>query len=239
MSEKSSWDAVEAHDSEAVTTDRDSLSCVIRDALLAEGKRLVVRRGAVLIRQWEATSSVWFIISGLTRVAADMAHGRQVVLALRGNGELVGEFAAITGRARTASVTTLTDVDAVVVDAEWFRSLLRREPDLSIEVMRRLVHRVDESDRRRMEAGNYAVPQRLARLLLEFARTHGHVLADGGTELSSLLTQDEIGSAIGATRESVVRALRELRERGIVRTSRRRIVVLRSDLLEAEARRVD
>lgn len=239
MSEKPFWDAVIGHDAEPVTSDHDSLSCVVRDALLAEGRRLVVRRGAMLIRQWEATNSVWFIVSGLTRVAADMAHGRQVVLALRGKGELVGEFAAITGRTRTASVTTLTDVDAVVVDADWFRSLLRREPDLSFEVMRRLVQRIDESDRRRMEAGNYAVPQRLARLLLELARAHGRPLAAGGTELSSLLTQDEIGSAIGATRESVVRALRELRGRAIVRTSRRRIVVLRPDLLEEEARRAD
>lgn len=222
-----------------MTTNHDPLSSVVRDALLAEGKRLVVRRGAVLIRQWEATNSVWFINSGLTRIAADMAHGRQVVLALRGRGELVGEFAAITGRTRTATVTTLTDVDAVVVDAKWFRQLLRREPDLSFEVMRRLVHRVDESDRRRMEAGNYAVSQRLARLLLEFARAHGRALVAGGTELSSLLTQDEIGSAIGAARESVVRALRDLRERGVVSTSRRRIVVLRPDLLAAQALRAD
>jgi CRP-like cAMP-binding protein len=178
---------------------------------------------------------VVLIERGLVRVSVTTADGRNLVLALRGSGELIGELAAIGKRPRSATVVALTDITAIAVAATEFRAILLRTPEFSMEVLRRLVDRLDESDRRRLENGTFAVPRRLARLLLELADNHGRPVASGGLEINRILTQEEMGNAIGATRESVVRALRVLREREIVTTARQRIIVQRRDLLAEEA----
>jgi CRP/FNR family transcriptional regulator, cyclic AMP receptor protein len=188
------------------------------------------------MRQHESSTSVLLIERGLARVSRSTADGDQIVLALRGRGELIGESAAIASRPRSATVVALTDIAAVVVTSRVFQAILLTQPQFSMEVLQRLVHRLDESDRRRLETGTSAVPRRVARLLLELADNHGRSTSRAGVEINRILTQEEMGHAIGATRESVVRALRVLREKHIVATSRRRIIVLRRDLLAVEAR---
>jgi CRP/FNR family cyclic AMP-dependent transcriptional regulator len=204
---------------------------LIRDA----GAHIQVHQGSVLVRQHEESTSVLLIERGLVRVSVDTAEGHHLVLALRGSGELIGELASIGDRPRSASVVALTDVSAVVVTATKFLAILRAQPQFSLEVLRTVVHRLDESDRRRLENGTFAVPRRLARLLLELADNHGQPALRGGVEINRILTQAEMGNAIGVTRESVVRALRRLREKRVVTTSRQRIIVLRRDVLAEEA----
>jgi CRP/FNR family cyclic AMP-dependent transcriptional regulator len=213
----------------------NSIPASVSSRITSAGTRIYPHQGSVLIRQNESATSVLLIEHGLVRVWVTTGDGRQLVLALRGRGELIGEMAAIAGRPRSASVTALTDITAVVVPSHVFMTILRDEPQFSVEMMRRLVHRVDESDRKRLETGMYAVPRRLARLLLELADNHGRPADRGGLEIRHILSQEELGNAIGATRESVVRALRALRDKKILNTSRRRIFVLERDLLAEEA----
>ena len=81
-----------------------------------------------------------------------------------------------------------------------------------------------------MEFGALGVRERLAILLLELARTHGEQVP-GGVRLTTGLSQQELAGSVGASREAVARLLRELRQRDIVRTSRRGLVLVQLDRL--------
>ena len=86
------------------------------------------------------------------------------------------------------------------------------------------------TDRRRLEWAALTVRERLAVLLLELVRTHGH-RTDEGVELTLRLSQREFAGSVGSSREAVARLLKELRDRQVVVTRRRGIVVLRPDIL--------
>ncbi|SHG07664.1 Crp/Fnr family transcriptional regulator [Streptoalloteichus hindustanus] len=221
-----------------MTTVGDKLRRENRELLAAEGTRRLVPRATVLFRQDEESDSVLLIEHGLLRISADTVDGQNLVLALRGEGELVGEFGVITARRRSATVVAATDSVVVAVPADRFRLLLRQRPILAYDVLCLLVARVDESDRRRMEVGTCLVPQRLASLLVDLVQSRGRPTPTGGYEVA-VLSQEELGSAIGATRESVSRALADLRGAGVLSTSRRRITVLRLAELARLARNPD
>ncbi|MCP2260899.1 cAMP-binding domain of CRP or a regulatory subunit of cAMP-dependent protein kinases [Streptoalloteichus tenebrarius] len=221
-----------------MTTPGDRLRRENRDLLAAEGTRRLVRRGTVLFRQDEESDSVLLVEHGLLRVCADTVDGQRLVLALRGDGALVGEFGVIGARRRSATVDAAVDSVVVAVPAERFRVLLGQRPALAHDVLCLLVARIDESDRRRVEAGTCLVSRRLARLLVDLVRSRGRPAPGGGYEVT-VLSQEELGGAIGATRETVSRSLAELRAAGVLSTSRRRITVLRPGELARLARAPD
>jgi CRP/FNR family cyclic AMP-dependent transcriptional regulator len=203
------------------------VSTQLHEALARIGARKAFPRGGVIVRQHEVAVSVVYVEQGICRVAHLSANGKESLLALRGAGELIGDFGVLARRPRSAMVTAVTEVVGLVVPADRFERLVEDEPKVSRELMRRLVLRVEQANSKRVDLGTLPTRQRLARLLLELVTTYGN-------DVGSLLTQEELGHAIGATRESVVRALRGMREDGVVSTSRRTLVVRRPDLLTAE-----
>ncbi|MEU7478616.1 Crp/Fnr family transcriptional regulator [Lentzea sp. NPDC042327] len=203
------------------------MSAQLHAALAHVGVRKAFPPGSVIVRQHEVAVSVVFVERGICRVAHLSANGKESLLALRGAGELIGDFGVLAQRPRSAMVTAVTEVVGLVVPAERFERLAEDDPAVSRELMRRLVLRVEQANSKRVDLGTLPTRQRLARLLQELVATHG-------SDVGSLLTQEELGHAIGATRESVVRALRGMREDGVVSTSRRTLIVRRPDLLAAE-----
>ncbi|MET8295512.1 Crp/Fnr family transcriptional regulator [Streptomyces sp. NPDC001272] len=199
-------------------------------ALRELGRELTFAPRARLIHQDEPASHVLLILHGWTKVTASAANGKEALLALRGPGDIVGESAALTGRARSADVTALEPVRAVAVDAERFRAFLARVPAAAFQLLALTSDRTRAGDRRRLEFASLSVRERLAVLLQDLARTHGR-RTEEGVEVAVPLTKQELAGAVGASREMVQRHLKELRDRGIVITGRRALVILRPDVL--------
>ena len=109
-----------------------------REALAAAGVEEFFRAGAVLCRAGEDTSQVTIIDSGWVKVSVPDANGGEKILAVRGQGDVVGERAALTTRVRSATVTALDEVSAMVVPAERFAEFLRGHPRAA-EVLERQV----------------------------------------------------------------------------------------------------
>jgi CRP-like cAMP-binding protein len=165
------------------------------------------------------------IIDGRVRVSVAGADGRDLVIAVRGPGELLGELAAIDGdQPRSASAFAVEALVVQIVPAADFLAFLERSPRAAVALLRTLTRRLRETSRTQMEFGSYDTVARVARRLDELAATHGEATADG-VEIGLPLTQEELAGWIGASRESVARAMLMLRDRGIVTTSRRRVVV--------------
>jgi CRP/FNR family cyclic AMP-dependent transcriptional regulator len=179
----------------------------------------------------EPSDHIAILLAGIVKITASTASGHEALLGLRGAGEIVGEFAVLSGNPRSATVRALDDVRARLVPASAFVNALRQHPDALFGLLHAVVDRLRESDRRRLEFAGSDVRARVARLLAELAGTHGQPAADGSVTIGLALSQTEIAGATGASREAVAKALRTLRTSGAVATSRRRITILDRDAL--------
>ncbi|TGB08150.1 Crp/Fnr family transcriptional regulator [Streptomyces sp. MZ04] len=201
-----------------------------RTALIAIGRPLRYPARGVLMRQEEPSTHVLLLLQGWTKVTATAANGYEALLALRGPGDIIGEGAALSGRGRSATVTALEQVEAVAIEQSRFTGYLTDSPQVALKLLGLATDRQRSTDRRRLEWAALSVRERLAVLLLDLVRTHG-THTDEGIALTIPLSQQECAGSVGASREAVARLLKELRDRRIVVTSRRRIVVVRPDVL--------
>lgn len=202
----------------------------VRVALLELGQSIEYGPRSVLVHQNEPSTHVMIILAGWTKVTRSAANGYEALLALRGPGDVVGEASAVSGRPRSAMVTAIGKVEAVAIERDGFLGHLAEYPESALQLLGLIGDRTRASDRRRVDQGALGIRERLSLLLLELSRTHGVEDAEG-VRLTTGLSQHELAGAVGSSREAVARLLKELRERDIVRTSRRGMVIIRPDLL--------
>jgi len=205
-----------------------------RDFLFGLGVRRRFGAGETLVRQGDPTDHVLVLMSGWVRVFCTSANGHEVLVALRGPGDVIGDQAALHSGVRTNSVQTLEPVLAVQLKSDQLRYCVRNRPNIALAMIRQLSERLREAESARVDFAALDVAQRVATYLLQLARQHG-VAERGGVALRMPLSQQDIANRVGASRRAVARSLAVLRERRIVSTFRRRIVIVQPDVLEAFA----
>jgi len=201
------------------------------DDLISRGARRHFRRGAYLLNEGEISDHVAVVLEGRAKVASVTHDGREVVLAVRGPGDLVGELSALDGGVRSSSVCALEPVEAVIIPSDRFALFLEAHPRLAILLLQTVTRKLRDADRKRIEFGAYDTPGRVARRIVELADQYGEHDARG-VRITLSLTQDELAGWTGASREAVSKALRHFRDRGWIETGRRSIVVLDLEALQ-------
>ncbi|MEJ7582812.1 MAG: Crp/Fnr family transcriptional regulator [Acidimicrobiales bacterium] len=181
--------------------------------------------GDVLLREGDPSSVVFALLAGGVKVTKSSPDGRQVLLELRREGELVGELSAIDRSTRSATVEAMTEVEAAVVPGDRFRALLASRAGLSNHVLIGVVARLREASERQLELGTVDVVGRVCRRLCELAAADGRRTTEG-IVVRSPLSQQELADWAGIPRDGVVRAFTELRRNGWLATGRQRIVIL-------------
>ncbi len=204
------------------------------DDLISRGVKRNFRRGAFLMTEGEASDHVILLLSGRAKISSYTADGKEVVLAVRGPGDLLGEFSAIDGQSRSATVSALEPIEALIVPSERFIAFLAEHGRLAILLLQTMTRKLRDADRKRVEFGAYDTPGRVARRLLELVDRYGESEGDN-VRITLSLTQDELAGWTGSSREAVSKALREFRDRGWVTTGRRSIIVLDVDALRARS----
>lgn len=208
----------------------DQLTATEQGALEKSGRRRDFQRGAVIFREAETTDWVAVLRAGRVKVSVDTANGTEVVLAVRGPGVLLGEFAAIDGEPRSATVTAIDTVSAIAVPLGAFESFLQANGRVSLLLMRTLIAKMRDADRKRIEFGAHDTIGRVAARLVEMTERFGQPTAEG-TKIGLPFTQDELAGWTGASREAVSKALGVLRAAGEIRTSRMAVIVRDLDAL--------
>ena len=207
-----------------------------RQALAAAGVEEFFRGGAVLCGAGEDTSQVMIIDSGWVKVSVREGPGTaEKILAVRGQGDVVGERAALTTQVRSATVTALDEVSAMVVPAERFAEFLRSHPRAA-EVLERQVTERREEDRTRLFPGERAgAERRLAWLLLDLAQRRGGYQHTSAAMFTLPMSQQELADWAGTSADAVGRFLRSWRDRGIIARGERsrRLTVIDLDGLAA------
>ncbi|MEV6115690.1 Crp/Fnr family transcriptional regulator [Streptomyces sp. NPDC052109] len=185
-----------------------------------------------LLRQDDLTDHLLVVGRGCVKVTTVSAAGYQAVLALRNPGDLLGEQAGLDGGPRSATLTAVTPVRALVIPAAAFRSAVRDHPVITGAVHQVLSARLRDADRQRTSAGADPLASRLAGLLLDLAATHGRRHASGTMEIGLPLSQDDFAGLILGSRRTVSRLLEQWRADGWVSTGRTHLTIDNPDALK-------
>ncbi|GAA1972540.1 Crp/Fnr family transcriptional regulator [Kitasatospora viridis] len=212
------------------------LSPADRDALRALGAERAFPAGGPLLREGDGGSHVLVLLTGWSVVWVATERGGRVILGLRTVGELVGEMAALDPHhPRSATVSAIGPVRALSVPGDRFRRFIAQRPHVAALVMAQLADRLRGADHERLALASLTVLRRLCGRLVELAdrtgRPAGPGAGGGPVTIRPPMAQSDLAAAIGATREAVAKALRLLREQGLVQTGPGTLVVLEPEPL--------
>jgi len=187
-------------------------------------KHAVIRafpRNAIIINEGDDTNGVYFIISGTVRIFLADEEGNQIVISTMGAGEYFGEMALEPG-SRSASVMAMEPVRLAIVSLDDFRAFLRSHPDFIFSLLGKLIRRTRALNRNLKGMALLDVYGRLVQLLNDLAET-----VDKERVIVEPLTQQEIASRIGCSREMVSKIMKDLAAGDYLDISRKRIVIKR------------
>ena len=196
-----------------------------RTDLEALGRQQSVARGTTLIAEGQRSDRLIAITSGRVKLTCLTDDGREVVLAVAGPGELLGELSFFDGGPHSSTAVALEKVDALVFSAGDFRRYLESHPTAAILLLRMLSARLREAVRVQVEFAAFDSVGRVARRLLEMAERFGQAEPDG-IRVTLQLSQEELAGWVGASREAVNKALGMLRGLGWIETHRRGVTIL-------------
>lgn len=202
--------------------------------LRAAGRERAYGANVTLFHEGDDAGPVIVLLRGRVKVAA-AGSGREAIVAVREPGDLIGEMSAVDGGPRSATVTTLEPIDALMIAGSAFAALLERRPRIALVILRMVAARLRYADAQQAQFATHDVVGRVARRLVELADRFG-APGERGVELALPLSQEELAAWTGSSREAVSKALALLRSLRIVETGRRRVTVLDLDALRQRAR---
>lgn len=202
-----------------------------RDAVRAVASPRVFEDGAALCLEGEPSTHVFILISGWVKIITVTREGREILEALCGEGDVVGEISGQLTGYRTATIRAAGNVRTLIIGPRAFEEMLDTYAGAAHAYRRAMAEheRVAYQSRRNhvLSSGS----RRLACLLLDLADQHGEP-ADDGLTIALPLSQDELASLIGASRSTVTRALSTWRSRHIIRTDHEHVTILDPSQLE-------
>jgi CRP/FNR family transcriptional regulator, cyclic AMP receptor protein len=195
-------------------------------AIVALSRRVRHARRVTVVRQGDPGGDVFLILRGFLMAAIEAANGRETGLGVMGPGDLFGEIALFDGAPRSASVTTLTSVDLLVIEKARFLSLLEANPRLSIRLLAVMARRLRRLSERSDDITGMRVGDRIGRQLLRLAERFGQPEGPNRVRISLQLSQQKIGELAGATRESVNQNVSVWSRAGLIEKQRGYLTIL-------------
>lgn len=188
------------------------------------------REGEIIFMRDDPGSGLFVIQSGTVKISIEAPDGQETLLAILRGGECFGELAVLDGLSRSASATAMERTETVFVSRDEFLRFLDEHPDATRKVVLILCQRLRDSSDHLADLVFHDVYGRLAKKLLELGEAHGRERG-GQVEIVLPLTQQDLANLVGASRESVNKAIKYYRDRGVLAIANHRITVLRPDLL--------
>jgi CRP/FNR family cyclic AMP-dependent transcriptional regulator len=193
--------------------------------LAAVTTRRSATRGSIIIAAGDPTESLFIVLSGRLKVMMSDSDGKEVILTILGPGEFFGEMGLIDDSPRSASVVAIEPCELMAITRRDFKKCLAENFEMAMAVMRGLVRRLREADRKIGSLALLDVYGRVARLLLDMSET-----VDGQRMVTKRLPKQDIAKMIGASREMVSRVMKDLQLGGYIEM-RGSTIVLRDTIL--------
>ena len=185
-------------------------------------------RGTTIMAGGDATDSLYIVLSGRLKVMMSDSDGKEVILTILGPGEFFGEMGLIDDEPRSASVVTIEPCELLSIAKRDFKKCIAESHEMAMHVMRGLVRRLREADRKIGSLALLDVYGRVARLLLDMAEN-----VNGEKIVTKRLPKQDIAKMIGASREMVSRVMKDLQTGGYIEM-RGSNIVLRDTIMLPE-----
>lgn len=178
-------------------------------------------RGSYILRAGEENDALYIILSGRVKILIPDEEGHEVILSMMGPNDFFGEMGLLDDQPRSASVETLESCETLRMTKSGFTSILKDNFDLAMIIIRNLVKRLRDADRKIESLALIDVYGRVARLIIDMAKE-----IDGKWVVEHAPAKQEIARMIGASREMVSRVVKDLQVKGLIRADKRKIYVL-------------
>ncbi len=194
--------------------------------LMTAAKRRAFRSGEVIFHRDDPGQVLYMIKEGKVKICIISPDGQEISLAVFGKGECFGEFALLDGLPRSADAIALEKVECYTLQRSDFHNAIMKNPKIAIQVLEALTKRLRNTDNMVEDLIFLDVYGRVAKKLLELADAHG-VKTDDGVRIEVRLTQQELASMVGASRESVNKVMGYFSEKDFISTDKHRITLHR------------
>jgi CRP/FNR family cyclic AMP-dependent transcriptional regulator len=202
----------------------------IRD-LMAVAKRRTFRSGEVIFHRDDPGQVLYMIKEGKVKICLISPDGQEISLAVLGAGEYFGEFALYDGLPRSADAIALEKVECYTLQRSDFQNAIMKSPKIAIQVLEGLSKRLRNTDQMVENLIFLDVYGRVAKKLLELSEAHG-IKVENGTLIDVRLTQQELASMVGASRESVNKVMGYFADKGYISTDKHRVTLHRINELK-------
>ena len=168
---------------------------------------------------WDGDAPEWFYIvaEGRVKVVKHSSLGKEFIIAFFGSGEMFGEVAVFEDKPYPASAQAVAETKVLGIKREDFLSFLAHRPQVALRIISVLGGRLRDAQSRLKDLAGERVEQRLARTLLMLSAKLGSTLP---------FTRQEIADMAGTTTETAIRIMSRLKDGGIIRSTRGKIIIL-------------
>ncbi|AWB83220.1 CRP-like cAMP-activated global transcriptional regulator GlxR [Corynebacterium liangguodongii] len=204
-------------------------------ALIGEMKKVHFPRGTTIFEEGEPGDELYIIIEGKVKLARHASDGRENLLSVMGPSDMFGELSIFDPGPRTSSAVCVTEVTAATMNSNALRTWIESYPEISQQLLRVLARRLRRTNATLADLIFTDVPGRVAKTLLQLANRFG-TQEGGALRVNHDLTQEEIAQLVGASRETVNKALATFAHRGWIRLEGKSVLIVDTEHLARRAR---
>jgi CRP-like cAMP-binding protein len=210
--------------------DEDGASTLRRSMI-----ELNLGRGQVLFHEGEVGDRLYVVAEGKMKLGKTSSDGRENLLSVLGPGEMFGELSLFDPGPRSATATAVTEARLYALSNENLKPWVQGRPEVALSLLRQLSRRLRRTSEVVGDLVFSDVPGRVAKALLDLSTRFG-MPSDDGVHVGHDLTQEELAQLVGASRETVNKALADFAGRGWLRLEARAVVLLDVERLQRRAR---
>lgn len=192
-------------------------------------------RGQVLFREGDSGDKLYVVADGKVKLGRTSPDGRENLLAILGPGEMFGELSLFDPGPRTATATAVTDVQIYALGHSDLTTWVSGRPEVALSLLKQISSRLRRTNEVIGDLVFSDVPGRVAKALLDLSSRFG-VESEEGVHVGHDLTQEELAQLVGASRETVNKALADFAGRGWIRLEARAVVLLDLERLARRAK---
>lgn len=205
------------------------------EALRATMIEVALSKGEILFAEGEPGDRLYVILDGKVKLGQTSADGREALGADLGPGEMFGELSLFDPGPRAATATALTDARVIGLGNDQLTPLLNGRPEVAATLLQALARRLRRTNEAMADLVFSDVPGRVAKALMELGEKFG-TLTTEGLMVTHDMTQEELAQLVGASRETVNKALADFAQRGWIRLESRQVLVTDIERLGRRAR---
>lgn len=194
-----------------------------------------LERGDILFREGDRGDRLYVIGEGKIKLGLTSNDGRENLLAILGPGEMFGELSLFDPGARTATATAVAETQLIALGHEDLDSFLSGRPAVATTMLAALARRLRRTNETLSDLVFTDVPGRVAKALLDLSNRFGRPSEDG-LLVAHDLTQEELAQLVGASRETVNKALADFATRGWIKLEARAVVLIDLERIQRRAR---